>query len=325
MAKGISELDVHQAADDIVANGERPTVERIRAHLGTGSPNTVTRWLETWWQTVGVRLHQRAIEASVPGVPEQVATLSRRLWHAALQDAGELAQTQLESARHALEERERLLEGQRADLDKESEASQKRENDAKSQAQAAVATAEHLAAQVSQLAAQVHDLLRQRDGAYGRAERLEHELDCIRTRLGEATAAHEEERRALQTHVRAVEDRAHAEVDRHRLLLRSAEQEWGRERVSLTTALGESEQRGIAAANREQHALRRLESVIARADSLEAQLTSLKETTSRLAEAFRHAAPSTSEPTQEGKQRRRTLKKQRGSAPPPAATYRGGR
>jgi hypothetical protein len=35
------------------------------------------------------------------------------LWQAALQDAGELAQTQLESTRHALEERERLLEEDR--------------------------------------------------------------------------------------------------------------------------------------------------------------------------------------------------------------------
>ncbi|RXK60223.1 DNA-binding protein, partial [Stenotrophomonas sp. MA5] len=87
MAKGISELDVHQAADDIIAAGERPTVERIRAHLGTGSPNTVTRWLETWWQTVGFRLRQRAIEAAVPGIPERVAHLSQRLWQAALQDA----------------------------------------------------------------------------------------------------------------------------------------------------------------------------------------------------------------------------------------------
>ncbi|KAG1540007.1 hypothetical protein G6F50_014423 [Rhizopus delemar] len=74
MAKGISELDVHQAADDIIAAGERPTVERIRAHLGTGSPNTVTRWLETWWQTVGFRLRQRAIEAAVPGIPERART-----------------------------------------------------------------------------------------------------------------------------------------------------------------------------------------------------------------------------------------------------------
>lgn len=47
MAKGISELDAHQAADDIVATDECPTVERIRAYLGAGPPNTVTRWLET--------------------------------------------------------------------------------------------------------------------------------------------------------------------------------------------------------------------------------------------------------------------------------------
>lgn len=56
MAKGITETDVHTAADEIVAAGERPTVERIRAHLGTGSPNTVTRWLDTWWKQLGERL-----------------------------------------------------------------------------------------------------------------------------------------------------------------------------------------------------------------------------------------------------------------------------
>ena len=55
MARGITESDVHTAADEIVAGGERPTVERIRAHLGTGSPNTVTRWLETWWQGLSRR------------------------------------------------------------------------------------------------------------------------------------------------------------------------------------------------------------------------------------------------------------------------------
>lgn len=38
MARGITELDVHGAADALVAKGERPTVERVRAHLGTGSP-----------------------------------------------------------------------------------------------------------------------------------------------------------------------------------------------------------------------------------------------------------------------------------------------
>lgn len=56
MARGITEQQVPAAADALVAGGERPTVERIRQHLGTGSPNTVTRWLESWWQPLGPRL-----------------------------------------------------------------------------------------------------------------------------------------------------------------------------------------------------------------------------------------------------------------------------
>lgn len=39
MARGITENDVHTAADELVAAGERPTVDRIRSHLGTGSPS----------------------------------------------------------------------------------------------------------------------------------------------------------------------------------------------------------------------------------------------------------------------------------------------
>lgn len=46
MARGITEEDVHKAADAIVGRGERPTIERIRAELGRGSPNTVNRYLD---------------------------------------------------------------------------------------------------------------------------------------------------------------------------------------------------------------------------------------------------------------------------------------
>ncbi|PWB29859.1 hypothetical protein DCO49_00375 [Stenotrophomonas sp. SPM] len=323
MAKGISELDVHQAADDIIATGERPTVEKIRAHLGTGSPNTVTRWLETWWQTVGLRLRQRAVEAAAPGVPERVANLSQRLWQAALQDAGELAVAQTDSARQALDERERALESERVTMVLQIEASHRRELEAQAQARAAGAAEELLTAQVSQLSTQVQDLLRQRDGAYRRNERLEQELDATRRSLGESATAHDEERRALQTHVRAVEDRAHAEVDRHRLSLRSAEQGWERERVALSTALRESEQQAVAATSREQQAVRHAQEAIARADGLEAQLTSLKETTNRLTEALRHTTPSTPVLDQEGKQRRTSKKRRHNASPPPLSDKAG--
>ena len=87
MARGITESDVHTAADEIVGAGERPTVERIRAHLGTGSPNTVTRWLETWWQGLGQRLHAQQARLAVPAAPDAVAALTAEWWALALESA----------------------------------------------------------------------------------------------------------------------------------------------------------------------------------------------------------------------------------------------
>jgi hypothetical protein len=87
MAKGITQAQVDTAADALVIAGERPTVDRIRAFLGTGSPNTVTRMLETWWQSLGARLTAQQARAELPGVPESVAVLATQLWDAALQAA----------------------------------------------------------------------------------------------------------------------------------------------------------------------------------------------------------------------------------------------
>ena len=80
MARGITESDVHSAADEIVAAGDRPTVERIRAHLGTGSPNTVTRWLDTWWRGLGPRLEAQQRRFAVPNAPEAIVALACLLY-----------------------------------------------------------------------------------------------------------------------------------------------------------------------------------------------------------------------------------------------------
>jgi hypothetical protein len=44
----ISQEQVSAAAAALVAVGGRPIVEKVRTALGTGSPNTVTRMLDTW-------------------------------------------------------------------------------------------------------------------------------------------------------------------------------------------------------------------------------------------------------------------------------------
>ena len=111
MARGITESDVHTAADELVGRGERPTVERIRAHLGTGSPNTVTRWLETWWNRLGKRLQPR--RPDFEDAPAVLADLAGQWWELALTHARE-------AALREFAETERSLATQRETLDAKS-------------------------------------------------------------------------------------------------------------------------------------------------------------------------------------------------------------
>ncbi|CBA16036.1 conserved hypothetical protein [Xanthomonas albilineans GPE PC73] len=86
------------------AAGERPTVERIRAHLGTGSPNTVVRWLDTWWQGLGDR---------IANVPEAVSALVGQWWTLALDHARSHAGEAIAAERTALQDARSSLEGDR--------------------------------------------------------------------------------------------------------------------------------------------------------------------------------------------------------------------
>jgi hypothetical protein len=114
MARGITESDVHAAADALVALGERPTVERIRAHLGTGSPNTVVRWLETWWLGLGERLaSNRQLCINTANVPEAVAALAGHWWTLALDHARDHADETVSGERAALLDARDTLERDR--------------------------------------------------------------------------------------------------------------------------------------------------------------------------------------------------------------------
>lgn len=69
MPRGITQYQVNAAADAILGTGENPTVEKIRAALGTGSPNTVTRMLDAWRGQLGERLRQLS---ALPDMPNPV-------------------------------------------------------------------------------------------------------------------------------------------------------------------------------------------------------------------------------------------------------------
>lgn len=119
MPKGITETDVHQAADALVAQGERPTVERIRAHLGTGSPNTVTRWLETWWQHLSERLKAASPTLAASEPSATLIELAQQWWALAVSQAHTVATQALTEAQAALEVRSEALAASEAQISQE--------------------------------------------------------------------------------------------------------------------------------------------------------------------------------------------------------------
>jgi hypothetical protein len=276
MSRGITESDVFTAADSLMLAGERPTVDRIRAVLGSGSPNTVIRHLDAWWAHAGKRLAATAHRMALPEAPEHVAALAASFWTEALT----AARTESESA----------LAGQRADLAQAHAAlDAARELDERLRMEQAAELARGREELVS-LALQLAVLTDQRLGWEAERERLLLELQRAasageddrralgdaRTSLAQAQQRAEEERQASAIYTRSVEDRAHQAVDEVRQELKMLKQ-------SLSAVTREQTRRDASHA-REIVALTKAKTVSerdaarlqGRVQALEAALTALK-------------------------------------------------
>jgi chromosome segregation ATPase len=206
MPKGITQEQVSAAADALVAAGERPTVEKIRQTLGTGSPNTVSRMLDTWRGVLAARLGQ---VLALPEVPVEAGQAFAEVWRLAVTHATSLAQAALAHEQNALLAAQTSLTQERKLWEialAEAQGQAQSAGQAREVAETRLADVQRL---VEQQAAQLAELLQQRDGWQQRAEQLAEAFD---THKSVVTT----EREAQAAHVRAVEDRAHAEIDRAR-------------------------------------------------------------------------------------------------------------
>lgn len=245
MARGITELDVHQAADSLVIAGERPTVERVRAALGTGSPNTVIRHLDSWWAALGPRVVTQSAVSALPAMPEAVAALAQRLWREALEAAAGHATEQVAVERQALQDERVALDSERSALLSRVAELQQAADAARKDLTASQADQIDLRAQLDRAGNLAEDIQLQRDAATSRADRLESQLAETQLMLGANREAHERERVELTEYLRSVENRSHQEVDRLRQQLTATERQ-------LDAAI----KQGSQAALKHQHALR---------------------------------------------------------------------
>jgi hypothetical protein len=98
--RGIASTDVDRAADALLREGERPTIERIRARLGRGSPNTINPLLDAWWKRLAGRLD--AGPAALHRLPEPVLLAAEGLWMQTLDEARRRAAAEQGSKKSSL-------------------------------------------------------------------------------------------------------------------------------------------------------------------------------------------------------------------------------
>ncbi|MEZ2416339.1 DNA-binding protein [Luteibacter sp. RCC_6_2] len=275
MGRGISESDVFAAADSLMVAGERPTVDRIRAVLGSGSPNTVIRHLDAWWAHAGRRLAEATQRMALPDAPDQVRALAASFWAEALATArGELEST-FYGERAA-------LEATRAEL----KASQQRDELVRAEEQAElVRVREEAAALSSRLSAfeeqrstwdaERERLLAELQRHAAASEEDRRALSDIREAMANTQRRADEERQTSAVYTRSIEDRAHQAVD-------DARQEIKTLRQNLAAAVREHSRRDGAHA-RETVALTKAKAIAEReAANLKGRVQALEATVAAL-------------------------------------------
>jgi chromosome segregation ATPase len=234
--RGIQQEDVHQAADALIAEGLRPTIERVRQKIGRGSPNTVSPLLDVWFSTLAARLGLDGQQSQESQLPEPVQQAASLLWSAALASAREEATQALSQARQTLSDEQADLVRREMDFEHQKQVLQARQL-------ASEETLQMTRHQLSEITTRLEEngvLLERRErdveALREKLEFQEMERASEQRRSEEDTRRHAEERARLEARASANERRLLEELDRER-----------QEAKRLKAALLEQERRAAAA------------------------------------------------------------------------------
>ena len=212
-----------QAADALLLEGARPTIERVRQKVGRGSPNTVSPYLDTWFRKLGARIKDPMAFSAPPAIPDPVHQAALHFWETALATARAQLVGELEAQRATLGDEQRAATEEKAALAAE------RDRIA-GQAQAREEAVQLLRQQLTDASTRVNALLTQdRERAQEltavreQVVRASDERDAVRGQLDKARATHEAARAETEARALAHEKRWTMEVDRAREALKAAQ------------------------------------------------------------------------------------------------------
>jgi chromosome segregation ATPase len=263
--RGVQQEEVTAAADALLAERVRPTIERVRLKLGRGSPNTVAPMLEQWFAGLAPRLGV-APEGATTGVEHVPATVRQALdtvWALAVEVARRQAEADLELERGAVASQHDELQQVREDLERQRMARERHETALSEALVLAKGQVVDQAARIQRLEA---ELLRSgQELASNRASlaSMVEERDAERRRHDERlqTLSQEQQRSAERT--AANERHLLGEIDRARS-----------ETKEVRAALAETERVQTAALAAGQ---RHMEELRARAHTSEVELAAMRE------------------------------------------------
>lgn len=243
MAVGITENDVWRAADALLLEGLRPTIERVRQKIGRGSPNTVSPYLETWFKSLGARIKDPGAFSAPADIPDPIQVAAKHLWDTALSTARADVEVQTRAIRAELEEESERLEILRRAMEAKEAALEGQLHSHARALEAAGREAETLRGRVSD---QNRLLERQTDELnIVRAEvtSVRGELTDVLRRLNDEREQWTADRQALEVRHQAMENRWAQEVDRAREATKRTEAGYTRERAELTKHIAQAQER----------------------------------------------------------------------------------
>lgn len=233
--RGVQQAEVSGAADALLAQGQRPTVERVRRQLGRGSPNTVGPMLETWFAGLATRLGVLTPEADSVGTPTEIRLAMDTLWRLALDMARKDAQAALGAEHDLLRTQQGQLSKERDALARESAALAERDTLRNAALERAQGHADELALQLREMQATLH----QRDS----------ELASVRVSLARAVEAKDAAQHEHRLEVQALEARRSRQEERFAATERRHLEEIDKARQDVKTLqrqLADSETRAAA-------------------------------------------------------------------------------
>jgi chromosome segregation ATPase len=215
--RGVQQAEVSAAADALLAQGQRPTVDRVRRQLGRGSPNTVGPMLEAWFVGLAPRLGYPSGEnGSVNAPPAEIHQAMEALWQLACDQADQKAQKALGDERNQLQAERNQLNEERSLLAREASSLAERDN-------LRNAALERAQGQVDEHAQQLRDMqatLQQRDNELGTVRvslaRAVEAKDALQVEHQHAIQAMSQERQRQEERFSASERRYLEEIDRAR-------------------------------------------------------------------------------------------------------------